>query len=611
MCGISGIISNDKADKLKLEKMTTSIAHRGPDGHGYWYNSEGNVGFGHRRLSIIDLSEKAAQPMTYKNRYTITFNGEIYNYIELKKELEKDGAVFYSDSDTEVILALFDKYGNDCLEKLDGMFAFVIYDAVKQEIFGARDRFGEKPFYYHYSPGKVFLFCSEIKGLIACGIDTTWNNSVLLGFLETSHQLHNAEAPTQTFYRSVHRLEKAHYFTIGKDLKLHTYKYWSLDKVQFRTGLKFEDAKTEFKHLLTESVRLRLRSDVSVGSSLSGGLDSSTIVSIINTLYKGKEQHTFSARFENFSRDEGKYIELATQHMKVNRHYVWPDENSFVNSFQKMLKFQDEPVGTASIYAQYCVMEKAKEEKVTVLLDGQGADEILAGYEYYLDYYLQYIYHSQPEKYSNFLNEFSSLHRHLKFIDHRNPQTSTPTQHINPLLRFLKPKIYRQIKNKLPLPGFYTNDFAFSFDRNPIHKKPEFKDLNSFLKYSIQTDNLEDLLRYSDRNASAHSREVRLPFLSHHLVEFMFSLPAEFKIQKGWTKYILRESIKDLLPNDITWRVDKVGYEPPQDKWLQNPVIREMAHTAIERLQKKNIVNKGAQLDQKYFWPVLSTLELV
>ncbi len=613
MCGIAGIISKSKVERSVVKKMTDTIAHRGPDGEGFWFNDNNTLGLGHRRLSIIDLSDNGKQPMHYlEGRYTIIFNGEIYNYIELREDLISKGYHFKSGSDTEVLLALYDFKKEKCLDDLDGMFAFAIWDNKTEQLFCARDRFGEKPFYYSYLQNE-FIFCSEIKGLLAVGVSKELNPPLLYSFIETSHVLHNPNAPEETFYKHINRLPKAHYMLVDAKLSIEVKRYWSLDSIKVNNEITFENAKTKFLELFTQSIARRLRSDVPVGSSLSGGLDSSSIVSLISKL-DVKVQHTFSARFANFKRDEGKYIDIATQHLKVNKHFVWPDENSFLEEFQNMLWHQDEPIGSASIYAQYCVMKKAKEEGVTVLLDGQGADEILAGYEYYLDFYLQSVYHQHPENYQAELSTIQQLHSHLNFEDQTLKSIETPKLRkkpfINPLLMLTKPKIYKRIKNNWPLAGFYSSDFIDSVtDKFKVEYKGEYN-INQYLKHSLMTDNLEDLLRYSDRNSMAHHREVRLPFLSHNLVEFLFSLPEEMKIYKGWTKYILRSAMADLMPNEITWRVDKVGYEPPQTNWMKHAKINDMVNEAFSKLQKNSVLSKTASLTESNIWPILATLQL-
>ena len=568
MCGIAGIykFNGSKVTSDELKKMTDAIIHRGPDGEGHWINSKHHVGFGHRRLSIIDLSENGKQPMHYANgRYTITFNGEIYNYIELKKELLLKGYEFKSDSDTEVLLALYDLKKESCLQALDGMFAFAIWDEQEQTLFCARDRFGEKPFHYFFDDNR-FVFASEIKQFWGQTIEKRINQEKLLKYTITG-ELENPVDITETFYKTITKLDAAHYILIKPDHKLQIKRYWNIDlNAKPFTGT-IEQAAEQFLELFTESIRLRLRSDVPVGSSLSGGLDSSSIVMLIDAL-KGKElkQNTFSARFKNFAKDEGEHIDAVVKACKnVDVHYTWPDKDYFEAVFDKVTYHQDEPFGSASIIAQYAVMELAKQNKVTVLLDGQGADEYLAGYLSYYHTYLNQLFYSKPTLYSQEYNMYL-----------KNHQAAYAYQAVtkNPTIR-MKLGRYRRL-----LLG----------QNMPYHNY-----LNATLKDSTTHVGLKELLRYADRNSMAHSREVRLPFLSHKLVEFVFSLPDGYKINDGWTKFVLRKAMNPILPKSICWRVDKIGYEPPQKNWIQSDLfkstIKKTANTLGVKLFDESNVN--------------------
>lgn len=557
MCGIAGIynLNQSQVSLTNLRKMTDVITHRGPDGEGHWLNSNCNIGFGHRRLSIIDLTENGNQPMQYaEGRYTITFNGEIYNYIELKNELKLKGYQFISDTDTEVLLALYDLKKENCLQDLDGMFSFAIWDEKLQTLFCARDRFGEKPFHYFKSDNE-FVFASEIKQFWTIGIDKKINQEKLLTYAETG-ALENSNQITETFYQSIEKLDAAHYLMINADKKISIQKYWDI-----QTHLKpfegtIEQAAELFLQLFTDSIRLRLRSDVAVGSSLSGGLDSSSIVMLIDAL-KGKEvnQNSFSARFKNFSKDEGEHIEAVVKACKnVNVHYTWPDKDYFEESFDKVTYHQDEPFGSASIVAQYSVMELAKKNNVTVLLDGQGADEYLAGYLPYYHTYLSQLFYSNSNLYKSEVSAYNSFHQlSSPYLD--ISKTETTRMKIGRMRR----KILQQ---NLP----YKNA------------------LQSVLKENTTVNGLKELLRYADRNSMAHSREVRLPFLSHKLVEFVFSLPDEFKLNSGWTKFVLRKSMDKVLPQSICWRVDKIGYEPPQHLWIKSDKFNKEIQQASKAL---------------------------
>jgi asparagine synthase (glutamine-hydrolysing) len=567
MCGIAGIInfSKDALNRSILIKMTDVISHRGPDGEGHWVNLDGTVGFGHRRLSIIDLSENGAQPMHFLNsRYTITFNGEIYNYIELKQNLLKKGYFFNTNSDTEVVIASYHDKGERCLSDFDGMFSFAIYDSQSDTVFCARDRFGEKPFHYCTHEGN-FYFGSEIKQLWAAGIPKNIDQEKILNFVN-SGEIEKTGETTRTFYSNIKKLDAAHYILIHlKHPEINPVKYWDIDLTAPKFTGSIEEAAEQFYTLFEESIRLRLRSDVPVGSSLSGGLDSSSIVMLIDKL-KGNEieQNTFSARFKNFYKDEGEHIQKVVESCKnVNVHYTWPDKNYFEEVFDKVLYHQDEPFGSASIVAQYAVMQLAKEHGVTVLLDGQGADEQLGGYiGYYYDYLNQLFYHSNLMYFGEF-EKFNQMHPSYKIDDLALSQT------FRMKLGLKKRKLFSQ---EIP----YKNYLAESLYRDTI------------------SSGLKNLLRYADRNSMAHSREVRLPFLSHKLVEFVFTLPDELKLNNGWTKYILRKAMNTTLPHSICWRVDKIGYEPPQNSWLsdikrQNEIEKAAVYFGVKRKHSQPI----------------------
>ncbi len=544
MCGIAGIIDfrNQKIDFETLKKMTDVVSHRGPDGEGHWVSIGETVGFGHRRLSIIDLSENGAQPMHFLNfRYTITFNGEIYNYIELKQNLLKKGYVFNTNSDTEVVLASYHDKRENCLNDFDGMFSFAIYDSLNNTVFCARDRFGEKPFHYSMYNGG-FYFGSEIKQLWAAGVPKKMDQEKLLNYIN-SGEIEDSNEPTKTFYSNIKKLNAAHYTLIHIDNpEIHQVKYWDIDLSAPKFSGSIEEAAEEFYSLFKESIRLRLRSDVPVGSSLSGGLDSSSIVMLIDQL-KGNEieQNTFSARFKNFHKDEGEHIQKVVESCKnVKVHYTWPDKVYFEEVFDKVVIHQDEPFGSASIVAQYAVMQLAKEQGVTVLLDGQGADEQLAGYLPYYHQYLNQLFYHSKRKYQIEFQKFNEMHPNFEVHDFAKNRT-------------LRMKL-GELKRKL------------IFQDLPMKNQ-----LSEYLYKDTVTGGLKELLRYADRNSMAHSREVRLPFLSHKLVEFIFSLPDEYKLNNGWTKFVLRKAMTTTLPESICWRVDKIGYEPPQRDWLSNP----------------------------------------
>lgn len=582
MCGIAGIISlNDQAIKTNnISLMTDAISHRGPDGEGHWFSTDYRITFGHRRLAIIDLSENGKQPMHYLERYTITFNGEIYNYLELREELLQKGYTFHSNSDTEVLLALYDLKKESCLNDLDGMFAFAIYDNVKEQIFCARDRFGEKPFYYTEHENTLY-FASEIKALWASGIKKKPSNQRVFDYLAFD-RMESFDNPESTFYEGIFQVKPAHYFVIdlNKNKISEQLNYWQID-LNKQSELSFEEAQIEFKRLLTQSIGRRLRSDVPVGSSLSGGLDSSSIVSLISQLKSDEQvQHTFSARFPNFKKDEGLYIDQMNQQTGSTAHAVYCTEESLNSLIPELFDIHEEPFGSTSIAAQYKVMELAKESGITVLMDGQGADEYLAGYS---SFYLNYAAELRASGRSN-LKKFKD-----RYQTHFGSQLATGrTFWIDAKYPALRDLI-RKFKNKAQTPQYYkqfSKEFISSV-KTDVYKTGFKNTLNKALLDSLTKSSLQTLLRYADRNAMANSREVRLPFLSHELVEFVFSLPSSYKIHEIWTKAILRFSLSDILPKEITWRKEKVGFEPPNYK----SVSPEASAWAIDCLIEKKVLD--------------------
>ena len=603
MCGIVGIVSNNTqlVQQQKLQLMAIALRHRGPDGEGFWINKNNTVGLAHRRLSIIDLSNNAAQPMSKSfttnaldnevQRYTIVYNGEIYNYVELRQQLQQHGYTFTTQSDTEVILAAYDFYKDACVEYFDGMFAFAIWDNDLQQLFAARDRFGEKPFYYFFN-GEQFVFASEMKALWAAGIAKEVSNTMLLNYISlglVSNPTNNAE----TFYKNIYKLPAASklFFTPSINT-LSIKKYWDIN-ISLQTTITDEKKLIEqFQELLQQSVQRRLRSDVAVGTSLSGGLDSSSIVATIqqttsNTKHQTNGfQQTFSAIFPGFEKDESAHIQKVTNQFGLVNHGITPTSNDLVNDFEKLMYHQEEPFQSSSIYAQYKVYELAKQHDVTVLLDGQGADEILGGYTKYYHWYWQQLI--GEKKFSILKNEITQTKQNNIAVDWGFK---------NYIAAFFPTLAAGQLQNRAWQQLQSNNNINASFIEANANKqylqKPVIQNLNSILYYNTMQFGLEELLRYADRNSMAHGREVRLPFLSHQLVEFIFALPASMKIRDGFTKHILRASMNNFLPKDIVWRKDKVGFEPPQQQWMQNNQLQEMIHESKKKLVQQQVLNNA------------------
>ena len=615
MCGIAGIIQSNPSqyNKEHLKKMTDALVHRGPDGEGLWQNESGNSLLGHRRLSIIDLTDAGHQPMHLNPcpspqggkggspRYTIIHNGEIYNYIELKEELGKKGYSFYSQTDTEVIAAAYDCWGDECLDYFDGMFAFAIWDEKEKEIFVARDRFGEKPFFYFFD-GKQLLFASEMKALWAAGIERVPNQKMLFNFITIGYT-DNPTQPGETFFENISKLPAAtvlRYNVRTNEFVLE--KYWDIDPEKQNKKITGTEALEQFNHLLTTSVKRRLRSDVSVGTSLSGGLDSSSIVSVINQLQTitptstGNKPQTFTAIFPGFEKDELEFSKQVAGKFNLEQSAVIVSADKMLNDWEKLCYHQEEPFGSASVYAQYKVFELAKQHNVKVLLDGQGADETLAGYHKYYKWYWQELFRNRKLFGSKELRAAREIGVRESF-GYKNmiaayfPGFATVTLENQYLLKAIKHE------------GL-TKDFIKLQSKEAYYTTPDHFTLNGALHFNTCTHGLEELLRYADRNSMAHGSEVRLPFLSHELVEFIFSLPSNFKIRKGWTKWLLRESMAKSLPAEIAWRQEKVGFEPPQKSWMENKQVQDFIQEAKKKLVNEKVLKP--EVLQKKIQPLAS-----
>ena len=620
MCGIAGIITanNNLINEPVLRRMSDSLAHRGPDGEGLWCNDTNTAGFSHRRLSIIDLTTGGAQPMHYLGRYTIVYNGEIYNYKELRSDLQKAGYHFKSQSDTEVILASYDFYKEQCVKYFDGMFAFAIWDERERILFTARDVFGEKPFYY-YKDDSVFVFASEMKALWAAGVTKSPDEKMMINYLALGY-VQNASDKSQTFFKDITALPPAHYGILSlSDMEYAEIRYKDFNKENI-IKISEQDAVEQLRTLLYESTAKRLRSDVPVGSSLSGGLDSSSIACIINNIQKSSKTDTgfktFSAVFPGFEKNEEKYIADVCAKFDLESFTVTPSANDLMDDIVKISWHQDEPFTSSSIYAQYKVYELAKKNNIKVLLDGQGADETLAGYTKYLHWYMQDLVghnkffpakrekaalkrNSIPMKWGmkNILASYLPSHAALALekIEFKKISNS----------HFINANLMQEVKGKEWL-GIY---------------KPVVTKLNDILYFNTMQNGLEELLRYADRNSMAHGTEVRLPFLNTELVSFIFSLPACFKIKDGFTKSILRKAMDKQLPDNIVWRTEKVGFEPPQKSWMENKKVKDLFYEAKEKLVKekilkpaildKNIMPLGAHETNNVDWRYLSLAHIL
>jgi asparagine synthase (glutamine-hydrolysing) len=542
MCGIAGqyCFKGGTPDRELLARMSGQLVHRGPDGEGAVIR--GCTGLVHRRLAIIDLSEEGLQPMTNEDgNLWLVYNGEIYNYIELREELIALGHRFHSQSDSEVILHAYEEWGSGCLQRFNGMWAFTLWDERSQQLFCARDRFGIKPFYYTETGGS-FLFASEIKALIEHPDVGKKPDDELLGtYLAWGVQDHSA----RTMFGGIFQLPPAHALIVTKD-GLHTpYRFWDV-KINSTTRSDACDHETtdHFLALLRDATRIHLRSDVAVGTCLSGGIDSSTLTVLINNLIRdeapasvGERQKTFSVVFTDKRFDESRYIDEIVKVTGVDSHRTEPSPEQLWNDIDRLIWIQDEPFGSLSIYAQYCVMRLAQ-KNVKVVLDGQGADELLAGYLAYQASFIRGLIHSFHVC-EAFQEITGSLWIHRGFFSSAFGQLLVRRSRRN-LLTVTVPPLDRYAGN-----------------------------LAEVLRRELFSTNLPALLHYEDRNSMAFSIESRVPYLDVRLVEFIASLPLGQKIRNGVTKIALRRAVKGIIPESIRCRMDKMGFVTPEEIWMR------------------------------------------
>lgn len=617
MCGIAGILSLKGGIPLNrhLQNMIDVVKHRGPDDiHTIIL---GNVALGHVRLSIIDLSESGRQPMSNEDgTIWLVYNGEIYNYIELTDELKKRGHIFRSQSDSEVILHAYEEWGEQCVEKFNGMWAFTIYDTAMQRIFSSRDRYGIKPYYYFFN-GNVFAFSSEIKQLLTLSdfVSKKINYESVYDYIVLSLENHSE----RTFFRDVYQLMGGHNLTL--DLKtghLNIYRWYDLPELGrcLSVTKKFKkdrDIIDYVRYLLFDSVRLRLRSDVPVGSCLSGGLDSSSIVIFANKLLKstGKNfrQEMFSWCFhpEEIEPDEFNAINECEYAKKV-AHYVrgisnkvYPDFKSLVNEIESLIWHQDEPFRGLSVYGQWSVMKKAKERGVKVLLDGQGGDEVFLGYERYFVFLLKsYLNNGNINE---FIREFLYIPRNSKLN----------TIELMKYYAYFSLPAIRKLFTRKRRERIFRDEFLIEYKKvsGKENSGVRFSNIYDFHANEIKRYQLPHLLRYEDRDSMAFSIEARLPFLDYRLVEFVFCLPMDFKIRYGWTKYALRHAVKNCVPHDVVWRKVKIGSDVPENTWINMLKPRMYEILLGEDTKIKHIIKKSEikQVDNRILWK-LYNLEL-
>lgn len=557
MCGISGFIDKTM-DKISLEKtikdMTDIIKHRGPDGEGYYISN--NIALGHRRLAIIDLNINANQPFKTEN-YILVFNGEIYNYVELKSQL-KDYS-YLTNSDTEVILAAYDKWGKECVNHFKGMWAFILYDIKKNLLFCSRDRFGIKPFYY-YENKKYIAFASEIKQFTclpdwkAIGNANRIQDFFMFGVLDHTEE---------TMFKDVKQLLPACNLIYNlEDNTFEIYEYYNLAK-EVKKIEKVEDPYDKFKNLMEKSVKEHMISDVTIGSCLSGGLDSSTIVCLMNKILKDNNDErnidTISSCFENKDYDEQEYIDEINRKVKAKEHKVFPKVEELFEKLNEIIWYQDEPFGSTSIFAQWNVFRESKRNGIKVMLDGQGADEQLAGYNaFYLAYFNELFFKMQ---FSNLESEINAVVDNYDYFTKQQIFDMTFKMQLCSLKEFLSERINKP--DRFMVPNFETY-YKYSKESNESKRN-----INALSLFQLYHSSLPHLLHCEDRNSMAFSIESRVPFLDHEVVENVISYDSCVKINNGITKWVLRESMKNILPEKVRMRKDKMGFVTPEVIWIR------------------------------------------
>jgi asparagine synthase (glutamine-hydrolysing) len=570
MCGIAGIINfkSKSIDNAKIECMIKQMHHRGPDSNGKYINS--NIAFGFSRLAIIDLNEESNQPMVIENgNLIIVYNGEIFNYIEIKQELELLGHSFKTKGDTEVILRSYIQWGEDCVNKFNGMWAFAIYNKKTNCIFISRDRYGIKPLYYYFN-NESFIFCSEIKPILTIlNNKSEINENAIFNYLV----FNRTDIDDSTFFKSIKKLKHGHSFVI-KDSKVNLKRWYNLKDRHTKPFNSFE----EYKNLLKDSVKIRLRSDVPIGVCLSGGIDSSSIVSLINEL-DYNNMNTFSAIYNKGDvGDEFKYIELYKNKVK-NLHFTKPNFDGLIKDLDDFIQTHHEPVPSSSIYAQYKVMELAKNH-VKVTLDGQGADESLGGYHYFFGIYFKELLLKfkwgklikELIKYRKINQSWHGIKSFFFFLMPSKLQTKLRIKRINYLTdTFIK----SNIKSSNVSESIYSSKSL----KNALIDHFEYK--------------LEHLLKWEDANSMRFSIEARVPFLDHRLVEKTLSSDIDYFIHNGYTKKILRKAMKGLVPNEILWRADKIGFETPASEWFKTEKLKEFTFDILnsKEFRSRNIID--------------------
>ena len=598
MCGILGLYNLSKNiafDSEKFDAALLKMKYRGPDAHASKQISDSLV-FGHLRLSIIDLKAESNQPFQIDERYWITFNGEIYNYLELRAELITEGGyTFRTASDTEVLLRAYQHWGENCVNKFNGMWAFGIYDKLENKLFCSRDRFGVKPLNYAFIDGQ-FIFASEIKAILSYFPQLKQANyNAIANYCRTSVGAQHEE----TWFNDVFRLQPAHNLVITEG-SIKQYRYWQYP-TKIDKSRSFEQAKTEYGELFLDAVKLRMRSDVPVGTTLSSGVDSNSIVYTLRQFYQG-EHHTFTAAFDsnhydeldkqvyandNQEIDETDIVRQSVKDLNLTGHIIETDYTDFIDGLQKIIFHLESGHSSSAVFPLMQVMEKAREE-VTVIMEGQGADELL-GYQQTL-FIAAVIEHIKSFEFKEALQTirrtiktysfFYALMMYFRQLSNKYPIISTIYQSFTGINKVFTNKlaITKRLKD-------YPNNANLKFDSY----------INSEL-YKQHSGGLVNLLHYGDAISMAHSLESRLPFMDFRLVEFGFKLPWYFKLHIEYAKYIHRQAMKGIVPDSILDTPLKFGFNTPISQFFKKDAplkVKPLDILLSDRCLSRHLFNKS------------------
>ncbi|MEJ7810327.1 MAG: asparagine synthase (glutamine-hydrolyzing) [Gemmatimonadaceae bacterium] len=563
MCGIAGILYAQPGDALprraSVRRMTETLAHRGPDASGI--HADDPLYLGHRRLSIIDLSDAGCQPMGEpEGRYTLVYNGEVYNYRELRQELEGNGHRFRTGTDSEVVLRAYREWGVAALARFNGMWALAIWDAERRELFAARDRAGKKPFYYAITDDGSFHFASEVRALRAEGLRFGLNPQAAFDFLTQGTYGHLGAAG---FFDGLSQLPPAHYLTARAGEAPRIHRYWDIPVVRQADRVPYDAAfRRRFRDLLQDAVKLRLRADVPVGMTLSGGLDSSAIALCVERETGGAPMHLFTSVYPGSGYDETVYFDAVVE--KLSRpvvHRVLPAEGGWRERLLAVLEAQEEPFGDTSIFAHYHLMETARANGVPVVLSGQGGDELLLGYPSMVQAYLGHLIGS---------GRWSRARREITAW--ADAGGGSPARVLRGSLLHalpLGPRDRVRARGVAALASRVTNALRRRASLRRFGAEPGRGSFDSYLAQVFKRFAIPHLTHYDDRNAMTFSVEGRMPFLDYRLVEMMFSVRYEALYHDGLTKRVLRDAFAGEMPEIVRTRRDKIGFYTPLARWLR------------------------------------------